>query len=242
MELGVASYSLSLLAGLLSTLSPCVLPLLPILIGSAVLAHRLGPLALAAGLTLSFTVIGVLIGVAGSAIGLDAQTLRSVAAWLLLGFALLLLLPQLQERVAVAASGVTAGGANLLSRLTIDGLPGQFVVGLLLGVVWSPCVGPTLGAAITLASQGQDLLAVTLVMLVFGLGASAPLIVFGLLSRQVLIRWRGTLLTAGKRGKLLLGALMLVLGITILCGYDKAIEIWVLDHTPGWLVELTTRY
>jgi cytochrome c-type biogenesis protein len=242
MEFGPATWGFSLLAGVLSTLSPCVLPLVPILVGSAVLAHRLGPMALAGGLMLSFTAVGVFIAAAGAALGLDQDMLRSVAAVLLLAIGLMLLLPQLQERFAAAASGLSASGHNLLSRVTLDGLPGQFVLGLLLGLVWSPCVGPTLGAAITLASQGESLAQITLVMGLFGLGASVPLVMLGLASRQAMTRWRGRLLQVEQAGKKLLGAVMLMLGIAILSGADKMFEAWILGVAPEWLVRLTTTF
>lgn len=242
MEFGLATYGLSLLAGVLSILSPCVLPLVPILLASAVLAHRFGPLALAGGLTLSFTVVGVFIAAAGASLGLQQDSLRNVAAVLLLVFGIVLLLPRLQERFAVAASNLSSGGQTLLSRVTLDGLPGQFVLGLLLGLVWSPCVGPTLGAAITLASQGESLAQITLVMAIFGIGASLPLIILGSVSRQALTRWRGHLLQAGKRGKQVLGGVMLLLGVGILTGLDKLFEAWVLGLAPDWLVRLTTSF
>jgi cytochrome c biogenesis protein CcdA len=242
MEFGIPTYGLSLLAGILSILSPCVLPLVPILLGSAVLAHRLGPLALAGGLTLSFTIVGTLIAAAGASLGLDQELLRHIAAFLLLGFGLILLLPGLQEKFAAVTSGVSSSGQTLLAGLTLDGLSGQFLLGLLLGVVWSPCVGPTLGAAITLASQGENLLQVGLVMAVFGIGASIPLVVLGLVSRQAVSRWRGRLLEVGKRGKQVLGVVMLVLGVAILTGGDKMFEAWVLSAAPEWLVRLTTSY
>ena len=101
-------------------------------------------------------------------------------------------------------------------------------------------MGPTLGAAITLASQGQDIARVSLVMLLFGIGAGLPLVLIGLLSRQALGRVRGKLLAAGKMGKQVLGGVMLVLGILILTGADKAFEGWVLNVAPDWLVNLTT--
>ncbi len=242
MEFGIATYGLSLLAGILSILSPCVLPLVPILLGSAVLAHRLGPLALAGGLTLSFTIVGTFIAAAGASLGLDQELLRHIAAFLLLGFGLILLLPGLQEKFAAVTSGLSSSGQTLLAGLTLDGLGGQFLLGLLLGVVWSPCVGPTLGAAITLASQGENLLQVGLVMAVFGIGASIPLVVLGLVSRQAVSRWRGRLLEVGKRGKQVLGVVMLVLGVAILTGGDKMFEAWVLGAAPEWLVRLTTSY
>jgi cytochrome c biogenesis protein CcdA len=242
MEFSLMTYGLSLLAGVLSILSPCVLPLVPILLGSAVLAHRLGPFALAGGLMLSFTVVGTFIAAAGASLGLDQAVLRNIAAVLLLLFGLVLLLPRWQEKFAVAASGFSSSGQTLLSGLALDGLSGQFLLGLLLGVVWSPCVGPTLGAAITLASQGESLLQVGLVMAVFGLGASIPLVLLGLASRQAMARWRGKLLEAGKRGKQVLGMIMLVLGVAILTGGDKLFEAWVLSHAPDWLVRLTTSF
>ncbi|CAB1370453.1 cytochrome c biogenesis CcdA family protein [Denitratisoma oestradiolicum] len=240
MDFGLASYGLSFVAGSLSTLSPCVLPILPILLGTAVLAHRLGPYVLAGGLALSFTVVGVLIASLGSSIGLDQTMLRYGAALLLLVFGLVLVSPVLQERFAGATSGLSGTGQTLLARVTLDGLPGQFMLGLLLGIVWSPCVGPTLGAAISLASQGRSLGQVTLLMGLFGLGAGVPLVVLGLLSRQAMTRIRGQLLSAGRVGKQLLGGIMLLLGGLILSGADKAFEAWVVELAPDWLISLTT--
>ncbi|MFA5083449.1 MAG: cytochrome c biogenesis protein CcdA, partial [Hydrogenophilaceae bacterium] len=147
---------------------------------------------------------------------------------------------RLQERFALATSGLSGAGQNLLARVSLDGLSGQFILGLLLGVVWSPCVGPTLGAAITLASQGQDLARVTVAMALFGLGAGLPLVLIGLVSRQALGKVRGRLLSAGKLGKQVLGGVMLALGLLILSGADKLFETWVLQVAPEWLVNLTT--
>lgn len=237
---GAATYGLSLVAGSLSTLSPCVLPIVPILLGTAVAAHRMGPVALAGGLALSFTVVGVVVASAGAALGIDASLLRYIAAVILVGLGLLLLIDRLQERFALAASGLSGAGHVMLDKVTLNGLPGQFVLGLLLGLLWSPCVGPTLGAAITLASQGQALGQVTLVMALFGLGAGLPLVALGFASRQAMLKVRGKLLAAGKTGKRLLGGVLLILGVAILSGADKRFEAWAVDHAPAWLIELTT--
>lgn len=237
-ELGI--YGLSFGAGTLSTLSPCVLPLVPILVGSAVMAHRFGPFALAAGLAASFTVVGVFIASVGAAVGLDQEVFRNVAAVLLILFGVVLLSKALQEKFAVMTSGLSGSGQSLLNRISTDSLFGQFLLGLLLGVVWSPCVGPTLGATITLASQGQDLGHATLVMALFGLGASTPLVILGMLSRQAMTRFRDKMLAAGTAGKKILGALLLALGLLILTGTDKAFETAILKVAPDWLVQLTT--
>lgn len=83
MELGLGAYGFGLLAGLLSTLSPCVLPILPILLSSATAAHPRAPLALAGGLALSYAVVGTLIAWLGAAIGLDSAIFRNVGAAIL---------------------------------------------------------------------------------------------------------------------------------------------------------------
>lgn len=238
----LSTYFFSLVAGSLSILSPCVLPLIPILITSALNTHKLGPYALAGGLALSFTVVGVFLATLGASLGLDQDTFRIVAAILLIVFGVILLSAGLQERFAVAASGLSSSGQSLLNRVSTDTLGGQFMLGLILGVVWSPCVGPTLGAAITLASQGESLGHITLVMALFGLGAGVPLILLGLLSRQAMMRFRDNLLLAGQTGKKVLGILLLLVGFMIIFGWDKQLESLALDHLPQWLVDLSVKY
>ena len=106
MDFGWATYGLGLLAGALSTLSPCVLPLLPLVLASAATAHRWGPVALGAGLALSFALAGIFIATLGSAIGLDPESLRNIGAVLLAGFGLMLLLPALQAGFTRAAGAI----------------------------------------------------------------------------------------------------------------------------------------
>src|SRR5277367_2377844 len=211
MNLGPATYGLGLLAGALSTLSPCVLPLVPVLVAAAVNAHRWGAVALGVGLALSFTIVGIFLATLGASLGLDPDTFRTVGAVTLALFGLILLVPPLQDGFARVTSTLGNSGNQLLGRVTSQGLTGQFVIGALLGVVWSPCVGPTLGAATTLASQGKDLIQIGLLMLIFGIGAAAPLVLLGSLSRASMLKVRGRLLTAGKYGKQLFGFVMLAL-------------------------------
>lgn len=242
MELGPGSYGFGFLAGVLSILSPCVLPLVPIVVGTAVAAHPWGAIALASGLALSFTAVGLFVATIGFAVGLDAEWFRNVAAVLLVGFGAILLSGSLQLRFAGATASLGTYGDQWLRRLRIEGLGGQLVVGLLLGLVWAPCVGPTLGAAATLASQGKTLGQVALVMTVFGIGAGLPLAVIGSVSRGFFVNSRGNLLRFGVVGKYLLGALMAVLGIVILAGWDRPLEAYLVEISPAWLTEITTRF
>ena len=103
-------------------------------------------------------------------------------------------------------------------------------------------MGPTLGAASTLASQGRDLGQIALLMLLFGLGAGTPLLVVGTLSREAVTQMRGRLLAFGQRGRWLLGAALSIVGLSILSGVDKHLESWVVEHAPDWLTALTTRF
>jgi cytochrome c-type biogenesis protein len=241
-DLGLGSYGFGFLAGALSILSPCVLPLIPIVFGGAVAAHRLGAVALTVGLALSFTVVGMFIATVGFAIGLDAEWFRNLAAILLVALGAVLISGMLQQRFAAATSSLSSLGDRLIARLRLKGLTGQFAVGLLLGLVWAPCVGPTLGAAATLASQGTQLPQVAGVMALFGVGAALPLVIVGNCSRAAMVRTRNTLLGAGVVGKYLLGALMLAVGVLILTGAEKAIEAWLVAVSPEWLTAITTHF
>ncbi len=240
--LSSGSYALGALAGVVSTLSPCVLPLLPIVVGSAAASHRLGPLALAGGVALSFVAIGLFVATIGFSIGLDGDLFRWTAALLLLGFGVVLLCGSLQERFAFAGAQLGNAAHGVLSRFIPSGLLGQFMLGLLLGAVWSPCVGPTLGAAATLAAQRSHLIQVALMMVVFGLGAVVPLLVIGSQSREALVQWRGRVAAAGNVGRLTLGIVVLVTAAAILSGYDRSLETLLVQVSPGRLTDVTTRF
>ena len=234
--------ALAFAAGLLSVLSPCVLPLLPLILGAAASESRLGPLALAGGLALSFVAIGLFVATIGFAIGLDGGVFRSASAVVMILLGAVLLTPAFQARLALAGGPLANWAENRFGGAPKSGLSGQFGVGLLLGAVWSPCVGPTLGAASLLAAQSQELAQVTLTMLAFGIGAALPLIALGALSRQALTRLRGRLMAAGKGAKAALGVALVLIGVGIVTGYDKRLEAALVEASPEWLTNLTTRF
>lgn len=238
----MGTVTLALFAGLLSTLSPCVLPLLPLVLGAAVTEHRLGVVALATGLALSFTAIGLFIAVIGFSIGIDAEHLRRASAVMLIIIGLAMAVPALHMRIAAAAGPVSNWADSRLGGFSTGGLGGQFALGLLLGAVWTPCVGPTLGAASVLASQGRDLGTVAATMLAFGIGAAIPLLILGTLSRDAMLRLRGRLMSAGSALKSALGIFLVLIGLSILTGWDKRIEAALVEASPDWLTQLTTRF
>jgi cytochrome c biogenesis protein CcdA len=238
----VTGIALALLAGALSVLSPCVLPLIPIVLGAAVGEHRFGPAALAAGLALSFVTIGLFVATIGFSIGLDLDVFRSVAAILLIVMGAVLLIPRVQAQVAAAAGPVGNWMQAQAGEVRGRGLGKQFTVGVLLGAVWSPCVGPTLGAASLLAARAENLGLVALTMFAFGIGAALPLLLIGMMSREAMSRWRGRLLAAGQGGRAAMGAILLATGLLILSGLDKRLEAILVAASPTWLTDLTTRF
>lgn len=240
--MGGGSYLFGFLAGLLSTFNPCVLPLIPLVVGSAASAHRLGPVALSAGVLLSFIGLGLFIATIGFGIGLDTTFFRAVGGVIMVALGLVLVSTPLQQRFALAGGGVASFGEGLMSRINVGGWQGQFMLGLLLGVVWTPCVGPTLGAASIMAARGENLAQVAGVMVLFGIGATLPLLVIGTLSRQALLRWRGRMQAASSAGKTILGVLLLVFGVAILSGFDHVVEAWLVTVMPQWLLNITTRF
>jgi cytochrome c-type biogenesis protein len=240
MEFGAGTYGIGFAAGALSTLSPCALPLLPVLAASALSVHRHGNIALAAGLSLSFATVGLFIATVGASLGMTGDTLRDIAAVLMVVFGLFMVLGPLQRLFTRSLSSVGTQAQRLLGTIKGDSLAGQFAVGLLLGIVWSPCVGPTLGAASTLAAQGQDLGHIAALMVVFGVGAAVPLLALGAMSRASIMRVRGGLTRFGRFGRSGLGVLFVVVGALILTGADKIVQATMLSYSPDWLVRLTT--
>lgn len=234
--------ALAFVAGVLTMLSPCVLPLVPIVLGAAQSRHRFGPVALGLGLALSFTLTGLFVATIGFAIGLDAELVRRVGGVVMIGVGGVLLTPPAQRWLASAGGPMMEWAQGPMRDLDAKGPAGQAAMGLLLGLVWAPCVGPTLGAASVLAAQGESLGLVFLTMLVFGVGAALPLVLIGAASRSALTRLRGRLAAAGQTGKMALGGLLLLMGVLIFTGLDRGLETWLIDVSPMWLTELTTRY
>jgi cytochrome c biogenesis protein CcdA len=234
--------ALAFVAGVLSILSPCVLPILPVVLGAAASEQRWGPAVLAVGLAISFVAIGLFAATTGYSIGLDADVFRRAAAALMIVVGTVLLVPRFQARLALAGAPLANWGDRHLAGARGNGVAGQLWLGLLLGAVWAPCVGPTLGAASILAAQGRNLGAVAATMLAFGLGAALPLAALGALSHDALLRWRARLAAGGAGARAAFAILLVAIGLLVLTGLDKRVETFVVDHSPQWLTDLTTRF
>ena len=235
MTLELASIPLAFLAGILGIMSPCVWPLVPVIMSSATTTGRSGPLFLALGLATAFAVAGTFLTLALLNLGLSPDGFRYVAAAMLILFAAMLLIKPLNQQVSLWLSRLTSG-VNVNGEASSNA--GQFGIGMLLGLVWLPCVGPTLGAAIALASMGQDMGMAFIVMFSFGVGTAAALTAAAYASKALLNRVRPGVMQGAQRGKQILGWVMLTLGIMVLTGLDKILEAWALGILPDWAVTL----
>ena len=230
---------LGYLAGLLTLINPCVLPVLPIVLATALQTGRFGPVALAAGMSLSFVALGVLVAFGGQALGVTEETVSNAGAILMIGFGFVLLVPRFSAGFATATAGVAAQADTQIEQTDRDGISGQFVGGVLLGAVWSPCIGPTLGAAISLASQGESLILATSIMVAFALGVSTIILALGYGAQSVIRKRQVSMRKIAHASRPVMGLVFIAVGAAILLKFHHTIEIWALDNMPAWLLDLS---
>lgn len=238
----IGSTFLAYIAGLVTILNPCVLPLIPILIASALGKGKFGPVALAAGMVTSFTIFGFIVIAFGFSLGINEQSVRIFAGALLLLAGVLLLVPRAQAALSAAAAPLTNLGNRALGNVNGEGMLGQYMIGALLGLVWAPCVGPTLGVAIAAASQGENLASAFFTFFVFGLGVATSILLFAYGSRKALGERSKTMQSISRYAKPIFGVSLLLVGAMVITGFDKVIEIALLEILPDWLIAFTVRF
>ena len=232
-------YLLGYAAGLLTLINPCVLPVLPIVLATALQAGRLGPLTVAAGMSLSFVTFGLLVAVAGRSVGITEETLSNAGAVLMVAFGVVLLVPRFSESFATATAGVSARADAQIDNTSQDGLTGQFIAGILLGAVWSPCIGPTLGGAISLASQGESLTHAATIMVTFALGVSTIIIGLGYGAQSVIRKRQDLMRRIAGSARPVMGVVFIAVGVAILLKFHHTLEFWALELLPEWFTELS---
>ena len=226
-------------AGLLTLINPCVLPVLPIVLATALQVDRRGPLALAAGMSLAFVVLGLGVATLGYALGIREETVARAAAVMMIGFGVILLVPRFSAGFATATAGVSTRADSQMDTLDQSGLKGQFLGGMLLGAVWSPCVGPTLGGAIGLASQGESLWLAGGIMFAFALGISTIILVLGYGARSVIMKRQALMRKIADKSRPVMGAVFILVGVVILTDFLRVIEGWLVQNLPAWLIDLS---
>lgn len=236
MSVTLAQAGLSLAAGSLTTLSPCVFPLLPLVLGGALQNNRLAPVALGVGMALSFAGIGMAVGAAGPALGLDSDHVRVAGAVLLIAFALVMLVPAWSERFTLWMAPLATGANAAASRFSGGSLGSALLLGAVIGLVWSPCSGPLLASALTLVASEGGVLRGGIILGLFGVGAAIPLVAVAYASRAGFMKARGWVLGRINLIKNVFAVLLGLMGVLILTGGDKWLEARVNNLLPeGWL-------
>jgi cytochrome c-type biogenesis protein len=230
---------LAYLAGLLTLINPCVLPVLPIVLATALQASPLGPAALAGGMSLSFVTIGVGVVSFGRGLGISSDLINQLGAVFMIGFGLVIVVPRLSAEFARLTAAPAFHADQKLDGINRMTLRGQLLGGVLLGAVWSPCVGPTLGGAIALASQGENLGWATVIMSSFSLGVASLILGLGYGTRNILRHHRTSVQMMSRVAKPALGAAFLLVGTALVFNLHHSLEIWALDALPEWLLDLS---
>jgi cytochrome c biogenesis protein CcdA len=226
-------------AGLLTLINPCVLPILPIVLASALSADRRAPLRLAFGMSISFIALGLGLSIAGPSLGLSPEGAARAAALLMAVFGLVMLVPALASGFATATAGFASRADQGLRSDWATSPTGQVLGGLLLGAVWSPCIGPTLGAAISLAAQRTDILGAGLVMTAFAAGVSTLILLLAYGAKSQLQARKALLMRLAPKARPILGAAFLAVGLFLWFGLNHPVEAWLLDTLPPWLTDLS---
>lgn len=227
MTTSILSAGVAVLAGLVTVLSPCVLPILPVLVGRSLISHRYGPIALVSGLIGGFAATGSLLGItSGWFVGL-ASVLRMVAIALLLFAGTSAIFPVLSYRLF---KHLRFG--NWMKEPTRKGLIGEFWLGTQLGLLWTPCAGPVLGGILILAVTKHNTAAAFILLVFYGLGAGLPLLAIAYGGRylsQYLLRLRPYSTVIQRIG----GLIVVVSAIAILLGWDVQIQLWLAPIFPA---------
>jgi cytochrome c-type biogenesis protein len=228
----VLNLPLAFAAGMLTILSPCVLPLAPVVVASARSQDPRGPIALALGLAATFGIVGGILASFGVVFG-DWDWARTVSAAIMIAIGAALLVPAIGDAMERRLRFADRAADVLGERLPNAGLAGQAAAGVVLAFAWAPCAGPILGAALLLAAKGGSVTAAMATMSAYALGAAGALIAVGYAVGRIASKARFA--WAGAGGRVALGATFAIIGAAVLTGLDHHIEAVLVAAMPDWL-------
>jgi cytochrome c-type biogenesis protein len=233
---------LGYLAGVLTLINPCVLPVLPIALASALQNDRNGPIWLALGMSVTFVILGVGVSAIGSSFGINEEDISRASAVLMMLFGLILLVPVFNNRFSLATAGLSNNADITIGSMDQKSVKNQLLGGALLGAVWSPCIGPTLGGAISLASQGNSLIWATMIMTSFAAGISTIIIALAYGAREAIRKRQANMRAIAEKAKPIMGITFLLVGLIIFFKWHQVIEGWLLDRMRYWLQDLSVLF
>jgi cytochrome c biogenesis protein CcdA len=228
---------LALLAGVVTIAAPCTLPVLPILLGASV-GHtsQARPALIALGFVVSFSAVALLLSAITRIFDFDPNVLRTGAAFLLVGFGLLMIWPTPFEWLSVRIGGLT-NGSSASRTASRQGNIGGFVLGTTLGLVWTPCAGPVLGSILTIVATSKDSAWASLLLVVYAIGAAIPMLAIAYGGQAVTTRVRSI---ARISPRLQQGFGIVVIGFAVASyfQYDTLIVAWLTGFYPNGQIGL----
>lgn len=235
------SILLVFIAGMATVLTPCVLPILPAVLSGSV-GSRLRPIAIVLGMSVTFTVMGILISALAS-FAYFADYLRWFAIFFIIGMGAVLFDDEINQEYVKISSSIVQFGKQHLSFLgninpagSQEGLLGGVFLGMSLGVVWIPCVGPILGAVLAFVAESSattgDLFHGALLLLVYSAGVSIPMLIIAYSGKRVSgnVKW---FVERGPFFKKLSGIVLIFVGLMMLFGIDKYLQAKLLPYFPA---------
>lgn len=223
----------AMLAGAVTLSGPCILPLLPIILGtSTVRAHKSRPIFIILGFVLSFTFFVIVFATIGRVLGLDAELFKKGAAVLIVIFGIVMLFPNIQARMF-------AGLEPLVHKIAPKVKPGSadlwsgFILGVSLGLIWSPCAGPVLGSILTLIAGQQNLAQTGALLFAYSLGAGLPMLAIAYGGQAATTRVRAISKYAATIQRVF-GLIIIAVGIAIFTGVEMRFQAFLIQNYP-WL-------
>lgn len=223
---------LAIIAGLLTIGAPCILPLLPILLASSVgRTNKLRPLFIIGGFIISFSTVALFLSYIVSRFMIAPDSLRIIAIIGLSIFGLFMIFPQIFEILIQKLQKVT-NKANTLSQKTGTGNKGGFILGILLGIIWTPCAGPVLGTILTLIATSTDLVRSGLLLIAYAIGAGIPMIIIAYGSQYVTTN----IASVARYSKIIqqiFGIIVITWAAAMFFHYDLIIQAKILEYYPA---------
>ncbi len=201
------------LFGMLSFINPCVLPVVPAVVAYSTESGKSRPIAVAIGLSISFTVMGVIANVFGSALRGYLSLFRVAAGFIVIFFGLYMLFRVIGEalgKLRPAFTRVNLGGR--LTSINSDGAFGGLVLGISLGFVWTPCIGPILGSILTMVAMEGDMVSGVFLLLIYSVGFNIPLLILAYASNTT-VSHLSSLSKHGGTIKKISGVVLILAGI-----------------------------
>jgi cytochrome c biogenesis protein CcdA/thiol-disulfide isomerase/thioredoxin len=218
------------LSGLVTIFAPCIWPLLPIILSSSASGGHRKPLGITLGIMLSFGILTLSISYLVRIIPFDANSLRFIAV-LVIGFlGVVLVVPKLSGILEVYV-GRLSGKLNIGNRQSSTGFHSGFIIGLALGIVWTPCAGPILATIATLAATQAVNLSVILITSVYVIGVGIPLFIFATFGKYIFTSSRVLSKYTG-RIQQVFGIIMILTALSIATNYDQVLQAKLLDAFP----------